>query len=163
LELDFENHCFKKSLDVHFNTGIKKVYYKFIVDEEWLTSDNDKTEIDESGNLNNVIVLSIDKNKDGNESVVLVRDSDGESAFTSISYPNEEQSNPEVNQLEKSETYEPYEEEDLVASVQITLADSSSVTGSIQSNQLSVQKIKNIKQSSISNTFIGRIRNIFQG
>lgn len=138
------------------------------MDEEWFTSERDKTEIDQSGNLNNVATLKINDN--GNESVVMIRDSDGESAFTSISYPNEvvildseQELEPEPQLEAEAEAVSDYDDENMSASMQTTIKDSSSVNGSIPSIQPALNRVNSqigIKKAN-SYTIIGRIRNIF--
>lgn len=166
LEPDSNRRCFTGTVDIDPHDA-QKVYYKFIVDDKWVASECDAIEVNESGILNNVITLKSSDNAD--ESVVMIRDSDGESAFTSISYPNDgEVLESEAFEREQDQDVEPevdsdYDDDHMNASTQITIKDSSSVNGSIPSIQPSVHRINSqigIKKSD-SYTIIGRIRNIF--
>lgn len=146
--LDFILNSFSASLEMDVGDDesaggpTTKIYYKFIVDDEWCISEVDKTETDSSGNVNNVMDVHLGEccTRDGEESVVFVRESDGESAYTSISYPEEQEGGngamlaSEVGAVGNCNGVRNGEEpEDLTSSVQITLGDSSSVCGSIHS------------------------------
>ncbi|KAG0683835.1 hypothetical protein C6P40_005290 [Pichia californica] len=146
-----------------FPIPIDKIYYKFIVDGEWYTSDEDKTERDDNGNVNNVLmdtecVISIDDYDTGmegsDEIIINHHDLDATSEFTSISHPNSDTIWEEIEQVVEGnvcsgqtiEGEEEDEEEDydvnsgLNSSVQITLKDSSSIAGSIHSRNISNSK-----------------------
>lgn len=136
MKKDIGRSVYFKSVEIGKNgngisSGNSKIYYKFIINNEWKTSENDKIEIDDVGNSNNFIILSNDNSED-----------DRFSEFTSISYPssyNKELENDGITTDEslhefvqcKKEENPPEIEEDLTSSVQITLKDNSSVSGSI--------------------------------
>lgn len=168
LEKDREQGCFRVQCRIPRE---KKVYYKFIVDGEWYTSEEDTTESDEHGNVNNVVVYHAgDGDGDGGsgdtdaDAAVIVHDSDGSSEFTSISHPNSETRWEEIQQEVEAanaagdEDAEGDEDEDLTSSVQITLKDTSSVTASIQSRTTPSTKLTVPKHG---DSFMGRLRSIF--
>lgn len=171
LKLDKELGCFQATVPIiNNNKGNKKVYYKFIVDGAWYTSDEDHTERDEHGNVNNVLILS-SENKEfliEDSELIIISDSDRSSEFTSISHPNSETRWEEIEEGGIDEEEDDMDD-DLTASVQITLKDNNSITGSIQSrnggnnpNNKNSMKKKELKEKGVSELFVGRIRNIFK-
>ena len=177
LEKDREQDCFRVRCRIPKE---KKVYYKFIVDGEWYTSEEDTTESDEHGNVNNVVVYHA-READGEggsgsgsgsgsdsgdtdaDAAVIVHDSDGSSEFTSISHPDSETRWEEIQQEVEAtnadgDDEENGDDEDLTSSVQITLKDTSSVTASIQSRTAPSTKLTVPKHG---DSFMGRLRSIF--
>lgn len=173
LEKDWDQGCFRVRCRIPKE---KKVYYKFIVDGEWFTSEEDTTESDEHGNVNNVVMYQAGEGDGGGSSgsgsgsgdtdtdaAVIVHDSDGSSEFTSISHPNSETRWEEIQQEVEATNADGDEEEngddeDLTSSVQITLKDTSSVTASIQSRTAPSTKLAVPKHG---DSFMGRLRSIF--
>lgn len=174
LKIDKECGCFQATVPIINNVGSKKIYYKFIVDGEWYTSDEDHTERDEHGNVNNVLILLDNKEFSIEDSeLIIISDSDRSSEFTSISHPNSETRWEEIEEGGIDEEVDDMDE-DLTASVQITLKDNNSITGSIQSrnnggnnnhnnnNNKKMKMKKDMKEKGVSELFVGRIRNIFK-
>ncbi|GMM30361.1 hypothetical protein DAMA08_031060 [Martiniozyma asiatica (nom. inval.)] len=121
---------------------VDKIYYKFIVDNNWYISVADQIENDFSGFENNVIYLND----------IYTEDDDKASEFTSISYPNSDHLKQLANVISSPNSISS-SIEDLSSSIQITLKDTSSVFESIKS--------KPARENSLNKSIFNRFRSLF--
>ncbi|KAG7810430.1 hypothetical protein KL921_002925 [Ogataea angusta] len=106
-QLDKTGVGFAKVVELPF----EKIVFKFVVDNQWYTSENDKKEYDECGNLNNVLYP---------DDLIRYDNEDGASEFTAISYPDADGDDAGRAGQEQREAPD---QEDLGSSTQVTLKD----------------------------------------